>query len=322
MDILGISAFYHDSAACLLRDGEIVAAAQEERFTRKKHYAGFPEESIRYCLKEGGISLADLHYIAFYDKPLVKFERLLETYLAFAPRGMRSFVHAMPVWLKEKLFLKSLLQKALTALAGSSTEKASLPPLVFGEHPESHAASAFYPSPFDSAAVLCMDGVGEWATTSAWLGEGNELTSLWEIPFPHSLGLLYSAFTYYTGFKVNSGEYKVMGLAPYGEPKYTQAIYDHLINVKPDGTFRLNMEYFDYCTGLAMTNDRFSKLFGGPPREAESRLTQREMDLARSVQEVTEEVMSRLSRTLATETGMPNLCLAGGVALNCVANGK
>ncbi len=314
MDILGISAFYHDSAACLLRDGEIVAAAQEERFTRKKHYAGFPEESIRYCLKEGGISLADLHYIAFYDKPLVKFERLLETYLAFAPRGMRSFVHAMPVWLKEKLFLKSLLQKALTALAGSSTEKASLPPLVFGEHHESHAASAFYPSPFDSAAVLCMDGVGEWATTSAWLGEGKELTSLWEIPFPHSLGLLYSAFTYYTGFKVNSGEYKVMGLAPYGQPKYVQPIYDHLLDLKPDGTFRLNMDYFNYCTGLTMTSRRFDTLFGGPPREPETLLTQREMDLARSIQDVTEEVMLRLARTLHRETGADNLCLAGGVA--------
>jgi len=322
MDILGISAFYHDSAACLLRDGEIVAAAQEERFTRKKHYAGFPEESIRYCLKEGGISLADLHYIAFYDKPLVKFERLLETYLAFAPHGMRSFVHAMPVWLKEKLFLKTLLQKALTALAGSSIKKAALPPLVFGEHHESHAASAFYPSPFESAAVLCMDGVGEWATTSAWLGEGKELTSLWEIPFPHSLGLLYSAFTYYTGFKVNSGEYKVMGLAPYGQPKYVQPIYDHLLDLKPDGTFRLNMDYFNYCTGLTMTSRRFDTVFGGPPREPETLLTQRDMDLARSIQDVTEEVMLRLARTLHRETGADNLCLAGGVALNCVGNGR
>src|SRR5881628_1111459 len=322
MDTLGISAFYHDSAACLLRDGEIVAAAQEERFTRKKHYAGFPEESIRYCLKEGGISLADLHYIAFYDKPLVKFERLLETYLAFAPHGMRSFVHAMPVWLKEKLFLKTLLQKALTALAGSSIKKAALPPLVFGEHHESHAASAFYPSPFESAAVLCMDGVGEWATTSAWLGEGKELTSLWEIPFPHSLGLLYSAFTYYTGFKVNSGEYKVMGLAPYGQPKYVQPIYDHLLDLKPDGTFRLNMDYFNYCTGLTMTSRRFDTVFGGPPREPETLLTQRDMDLARSIQDVTEEVMLRLARTLHRETGADNLCLAGGVALNCVGNGR
>src|SRR5213594_2538042 len=322
MDILGISDFYHDSAACLLRDGEIVAAAQEERFTRKKHYAGFPEESIRYCLKEGGISLADLHYIAFYDKPLVKFERLLETYLAFAPHGMRSFVHAMPEWLKEKLFLKTLLQKALTALAGSSIKKAALPPLVFGEHHESHAASAFYPSPFESAAVLCMDGVGEWATTSAWYGEGPSLKPLWEIPFPHSLGLLYSAFTYYTGFKVNSGEYKVMGLAPYGEPKYVKAIYDHLIDLKPDGTFRLNMEYFNYCTGLTMTGSKFDSLFCGPPRKPETNLSQREMDLARSVQEVTEEVMLRLSRTLHQETGVENLCLAGGVALNCVGNGR
>src|SRR5881628_3928047 len=322
MDTLGISAFYHDSAACLLRDGEIVAAAQEERFTRKKHYAGFPEESIRYCLKEGGISLADLHYIAFYDKPLVKFERLLETYLAFAPHGMRSFVHAMPVWLKEKLFLKTLLQKALTALAGSSIKKAALPPLVFGEHHESHAASAFYPSPFDTAAVLCMDGVGEWATTSAWLGEGKDLIPLWEIPFPHSLGLLYSAFTYYTGFKVNSGEYKVMGLAPYGQPKYVQPIYDHLLDLKPDGTFRLNMDYFNYCTGLTMTSRRFDTVFGGPPREPETLLTQRDMDLARSIQDVTEEVMLRLARTLHRETGADNLCLAGGVALNCVGNGR
>jgi len=321
MDILGISAFYHDSAACLLRDGEIVAAAQEERFTRKKHYAGFPSESIRYCLREGGVSLRDLRYIAFYDKPFVKFERLLETYIAFAPHGIQSFVRAMPVWLKEKLFLKSLLQKELTALGGG-IRRANLPPVLFGEHHESHAASAFYPSPFDSAAVLCMDGVGEWATTSAWLGEGKELTVLWEIPFPHSLGLLYSAFTYYTGFKVNSGEYKVMGLAPYGRPKYVQAIYDHLLDLKPDGTFRLNMDYFNYSTGLTMTNRRFDSLFGGPPREAETMLTQRDMDLARSIQDVTEEVMLRLARTLHRETGADNLCLAGGVALNCVGNGR
>ena len=319
MDILGVSAYYHDSAACLLRNGDIVAAAQEERFTRKKHDAGFPKESIRYCLREGGISLADLRYIAFYDKPLVKFERLLETYVAFAPRGLPSFVRAMPVWLKEKLFLKRLLQKELAALDGGPN---GLPALLFGEHHESHAASAFYPSPFDSAAVLCMDGVGEWATTSAWFGEGNELTALWEIPFPHSLGLLYSAFTYYTGFKVNSGEYKIMGLAPYGSPKYVQPIYDELLDLKADGTFRLNMDYFNYPTGLTMTNARFDRLFGGPPREMETRLTQREMDLARSIQDVTEEVMLRLARTVHRETGADNLCLAGGVALNCVGNGR
>ncbi len=321
MDILGISAFYHDSAACLVRDGRIVAAAQEERFSRKKHDPRFPTHAIRYALREGGVSLTDLKFIVFYDKPLVKFERLLETYLAFAPRGVKSFVAAMPVWLKEKLFLKALLQKELVSLAGLRG-KGELPPILFCEHHESHAASAFFPSPFRRAAVLCMDGVGEWATTSAWLGEDNRLTPLWEIPFPHSLGLLYSAFTYYTGFKVNSGEYKVMGLAPYGEPKYVKAIYDHLIDLKPDGTFHLNMEYFDYCTGLTMTGRKFDGLFGGPPRKPESPLTQREMDLARSVQEVTEEVMLRLSRTMHGETGAENLCLAGGVALNCVGNGR
>jgi carbamoyltransferase len=320
-DILGVSAFYHDSAACLLRDGEIVAAAQEERFTRKKHYAGFPIESVRYCLREGGISLRDLRYIAFYDKPLVKFERLLETYLAFAPRGLRSFVTAMPIWLKEKLFQKKLLQTELLTLT-DGLKKSELPPLLFGEHHESHAASAFYPSPFETAAVLCMDGVGEWATTSAWHGRGNELTPLWELPFPHSLGLLYAAFTSYAGFKINSGEYKVMGLAPYGQPTYVQSIYENLIDLKPDGTFRLNMEYFDYCTGLAMTNRKFDALFGGPPRKPETRLTQREMDLARSIQEVTEEVMLRLARSMHRETETENLCLAGGVALNCVGNGR
>src|SRR5438445_11659979 len=320
-DILGISALYHDSAACLLRDGDIIAAAQEERFNRKKHYAGFPSESIRYCLREGGVSLSDLRYVAFYDKPLVKFERLLETYLAFAPHGLRSFVTAMPVWLKEKLFQKKMLQTELLALT-DGLKKSDLPPLLFGEHHESHAASAFYPSPFDTAAVLCMDGVGEWATTSAWLGRGSELTPLWEMPFPHSLGLLYAAFTYHAGFKVNSGEYKVMGLAPYGTPKYVQAIYDHVLDLKPDGTFRLNMDYFDYCTGLTMTNARFEKLFGGPPRVPETLLTQREMDLARSVQEVTEEVMLRLARTIHRETGMDCLCMAGGVAVNSVDNGR
>src|SRR5438552_3449343 len=321
MDILGISAFYHDSAACLVRDGAIVAAAQEERFTRRKHDPQFPKEAVQYCLREGGIALTDLRYIAFYDKPLVKFERLLETYLAFAPHGLRSFVTAMPVWLKEKLFQKKMLQTELLALT-DGLKKADLPPLLFGEHHESHAASAFYPSPFDTAAVLCMDGVGEWATTSAWLGRGSELTPLWEMPFPHSLGLLYAAFTYYAGFKINSGEYKVMGLAPYGQPKYVQNIYDHLIDLKPDGTFRLNMEYFDYCTGLTMTNRKFDALFGGPPRKPETWLTQREMDLAASIQAVTEEVVMRLTRSIAAEAGSENLCLAGGVALNCVANGR
>ena len=320
-DILGISAYYHDSAACLVRDGEIIAAAQEERFTRKKHDAGFPLQAVRYCLREGGVGVKDLKYIAFYDKPLLKFERLLETYLAFAPKGIGSFLKAMPVWMQDKLFLKTLLQRELLALEDGLTKR-EVPPLLFGEHHESHAASAFYPSPYDTAVVLCMDGVGEWATTSAWLGEGQELTPLWEIPFPHSLGLLYSAFTYYTGFKVNSGEYKVMGLAPYGQPKYVQAIYDHLLDLKPDGTFRMNMEYFNYCTGLTMTSPRFDAVFGGPPRKPETRLGQREMDLARSIQEVTEEVMLRLARTLHKETGSDNLCLAGGVALNCVGNGR
>jgi len=319
--IVGISAFYHDSAACVLRDGEIVAAAQEERFTRKKHDPGFPHEALRYCLREAGITLREVQAVTFYDKPLLKFERLLETYLAFAPRGLQSFLAAMPVWLKEKLFLKTLLQKELVAHEEGMT-KAALPALLFSEHHESHAASAFFASPYERAVVLCMDGVGEWATSSAWLGEGNSLKPLWEIPFPHSLGLLYSAFTYYTGFKVNSGEYKVMGLAPYGEPKYVKAIYDHLIDLKPDGTFRMNMEYFDYCTGLTMTSRKFDGIFGGPPRKAESQLGQREMDLARSVQEVTEEVMLRLSRTLHRETGVDHMCLAGGVALNCVGNGR
>jgi len=319
--ILGVSAFYHDSAACVIRDGEIVAAAQEERFTRKKHDAGFPREAIKYCLLAGGISVSDLKYIVFYDKPLVKFERLLETYLAFAPKGLQSFVAAMPIWLKEKLFLRSLLATEFLSLSSGLT-KSALPPFLFAEHHESHAASAFYPSPYEKAVVLCLDGVGEWATTSAWLGDGKSLTPLWDIPFPHSLGLLYSAFTYYTGFKVNSGEYKVMGLAPYGEPKYVKAIYDHVLDLKPDGTFRLNMEYFNYCTGLTMTGYKFDELFGGPPRKPESKLTQREMDLARSVQEVTEEIMLRMSRTLHCETGMENLCLAGGVALNCVGNGR
>src|SRR5919109_475615 len=321
MNILGVSAFYHDSAACLVRDGEIVAAAQEERFTRKKHDARFPTNAVRYCLREGGIRVRDLRYVAFYDKPLLKFERLLETYLAYAPAGIGSFLKAMPVWLNEKLFQKTVLQRALLELDEGLTAK-GVPQLLFGEHHESHAASAFYPSPYDTAAVLCMDGVGEWATTSAWLGEGRELTPLWEIPFPHSLGLLYSAFTYYTGFKVNSGEYKVMGLAPYGEPRFVRQIKEHLIDIKEDGSFRLNLDYFDYCTGLRMTNAKFDQLFGGPARKPEQKLTQREMDLAASIQVVTEEVVIKLARGIAKDSGEKNLCLAGGVALNCVANGK
>src|SRR5262245_1701146 len=318
MDILGISAFYHDSAASLVRDGEIVAATQEERFTRKKHDARFPVNAVRYCLREGRIRLSDVRYIVFYDKPLLKFERLLETYVSFAPKGIRSFLMSMPLWLNEKLFFKKLLLKEFAEF----DLKGKVPEILFSEHHQSHAASAFYPSPFEHAAVLCMDGVGEWATTSAWVGEGRSLSPLWEISFPHSLGLLYSAFTYYTGFRVNSGEYKVMGLAPYGRPKYVRAIYDHLLDLKPDGTFRLNIDYFNYCTGLTMTNGKFDALFDGPPREPESPLTQREMDLARSVQEITEEVMLRLARTIHTETGAKNLCLAGGVALNCVGNGR
>ena len=318
--VLGISAYYHDSAACLVSDGRIVAAVQEERFTRKKHFAGFPAQSIGYCLRQGGVSIAELDAIVFYEKPLVKFERLLLTYLAFAPRGLRSFWSAMPVWLKEKLFLKRSLKRELAGIG--HMKESDLPSILFAEHHESHAASAFFPSPFESAAILCMDGVGEWATTSAWSGCENRLTPLWEISFPHSLGLLYTAFTYYTGFKVNSGEYKVMGLAPYGQPTYVKTIYDHLIDLKPDGTFRLNMEYFNYCTGLTMTNAKFSSLFGGAPRSPEANLTQREMDLARSIQEVTEEIMLRLAKTLHRETGEENLCLAGGVALNCVGNGR
>ena len=319
--ILGISGYYHDSAACLIKDGHIIAAAQEERFTRKKHDHRFPRHAIQYCLEAGHVSLHDVSYVAFYEKPLVKFERLIETYLSYAPRGLLSFWQAIPVWLKEKLFLKDVMTKELRKVAGES-KNTPLPPLVFPEHHESHAASAFYPSPFREAATLCMDGVGEWATTSLWIGRDHTLELAWEIPFPHSLGLLYSAMTYYTGFKVNSGEYKVMGLAPYGEPKYVKQIYDNLIDVKPDGTFRLNMEYFDFCTGLKMTNKKFDKIFGAPPRQAESTVTQREMDLARSIQEVTEEVMLKICQTIYQETGQVNLCMAGGVALNCVANGR
>ena len=318
--ILGISAYYHDSAAALLIDGKIVAAAQEERFTRKKHYAGFPENAIRYCLEHARITVSDIDYIVFYDKPLVKFERLLETYLSYAPRGFRSFLSAMPVWLKEKLFLKSTLKKELTLLGGLKQKE--LPPLMFTEHHQAHAASAFFPSPYNKAAVLCLDGVGEWATTTAWLGQGNSLTPQWEIDFPRSLGLLYSAFTYYAGFKVNSGEYKLMGLAPYGEPKYVDLIRTNLIDVKEDGTFRLNMRYFNYATGLTMTNERFNRLFEGKPRKAESELTQKEMDIARSIQIVTEDIVLKLATTLKQELNVDYLCLAGGVALNCVANGK
>ncbi|MGD2019498.1 MAG: carbamoyltransferase N-terminal domain-containing protein, partial [Thiohalocapsa sp.] len=319
--ILGLSAYYHDSAACLVRDGEILAAVQQERFSRIKHDARFPADAIRTCLDLGGIGVGDLDHVVFYDKPLVKFERLLETYLAYAPRGLPSFLKAMPVWLGEKLFLKDLLRRELTALPGAPAKDA-LPPLKFASHHQSHAASAFFPSPYERAAVLCMDGVGEWATTSVWLGEGNRLTPQWEIQFPHSLGLLYSAFTYYTGFKVNSGEYKLMGLAPYGEPRYQDLILEHLLALKDDGTFRMDMRYFNYANGLTMTSRAFDKLFGGPPRKPESPITQREMDLAASIQAVTEEVVLRLGRTVHRELGAEQLCLAGGVALNCVANGR
>ncbi len=319
-NILGLSAYYHDSAACLVVDGEIAAAAQEERFTRKKHDAGFPTNAIESCLAQAGLGLRDLDYITFYDKPLLKFERLLETYLAFAPRGFRSFVAAMPVWLKEKLFLKDMMRRELCAIGG--IDRKQLPPLLFNEHHKSHAASAFYASPFERAAVVCLDGVGEWATSSVWLGDGKALVPQWEIDFPHSLGLLYSAFTYYTGFRVNSGEYKVMGLAPYGEPKYVDLILDELIDLKDDGTFHLDMSYFNYATGLTMTNRKFANLFGAPARAPESTVTQREMDLARSIQVVTEEIVLRICNTVHQELGSDYLCLAGGVALNCVANGR
>ncbi|MBF0285386.1 MAG: carbamoyltransferase [Magnetococcales bacterium] len=319
MRVLGLSAYYHDSAAALVVNGRVVAAAQEERFTRKKHDPGFPQHALRYCLEQSEIRLSDLDRVVFYDKPFLKFERLLETYLAFAPRGFASFRMAMMVWIKEKLFQRKLLTDQLLAIdPGFDGERQ----LLFTEHHLSHAASAFFPSPFHEAAVLTMDGVGEWATTSMGLGRGRELAIHKEIHFPHSLGLLYSAFTYYTGFKVNSGEYKVMGLAPYGEPRYAGLILDKLMDLKSDGSFRLNLDYFDYCTGLTMTNDRFAQLFGGPPRRPEEPLTQHHMDLAASIQAVTEEVVLRLARSIAAETGLPNLCLAGGVALNCVANGK
>ncbi|KPJ49958.1 MAG: hypothetical protein AMJ41_02055 [candidate division Zixibacteria bacterium DG_27] len=310
--ILGISAYYHDSAACLLVDGEVVAAAQEERFSRKKHDPRFPHQAINYCLREGGVTAEQLDFVSFYDKPFLKFERLLETYLAYAPRGLISFLTAMPVWLKQKLWISEQIRKEV-GFKGK---------MVFPEHHESHAASAFYPSPFKRAAFITMDGVGEWTTTSYGVGRDNEIRILSEIHFPHSLGMLYSAFTYYTGFKVNSAEYKVMGLAPYGEPKYVQTILDELIDLKEDGSFRMNMKYFNYCAGLTMTNGHFDRLFGGAPRKPESLVTQREMDLARSLQEVTEEVMLRVARRVKNETGERFLCLAGGVALNCVGNGK
>jgi carbamoyltransferase len=312
MNILGISAFYHDSAACLVRDGEIIAAAQEERFTRKKHDFNFPANAVSYCLREGQIDASKLDYVAFYDKPFIKFERLLMTYLAYAPRGLKSFIMAMPLWLKSKLWMKEYIKNELK-FDGK---------IIFPEHHESHAASAFYPSPYQEAAILTIDGVGEWCTSSYGLGRDNQIELLAELKFPHSLGLLYSAFTYFTGFKVNSGEYKVMGLAPYGEPKYVDVILNELIDLKEDGSFKMNMKYFDYCAGLTMTNSRFAELFGGPPRRPESKLTQREMDLARSVQEVTEEIMLRMARHVHKETKMKYLVLAGGVALNCVGNGR
>jgi len=312
VNILGISAFYHDSAACLVQDGRIVFAAQEERFTRKKHDASFPAHAIECGLRETGLAVQDLDLVAFYDKPWVKFERILQTYLAYAPAGIQSFIKAMPLWVKQKIWMKHLIRQDLD-YDGK---------ILFPEHHESHAASAFFPSPFQEAAFLTLDGVGEWATTSYGIGKDNEVHLLAEIHFPHSLGLLYSAFTYYTGFKVNSGEYKVMGLAPYGEPRYKDLILSELMDLKEDGSFRLNLKYFNYCAGLTMTNQRLDRLFGGPPRKPESPLTQRDMDLARSVQDVTEEVMLRMARHVHRQTGAKNLCLAGGVALNCVGNGR
>lgn len=312
MNILGISAFYHDSAVSLVQDGRIIFAAQEERFTRKKHDFSFPKSAIDYCLQSSGLKVKDIDYVAFYDKPFLKFERILMTYLTYAPFGVRSFAKSMPLWIKQKIWTKEFIKKEL-GFEGK---------IVFPEHHESHAASAFFPSPFQEAAFLTIDGVGEWATTSYGIGKGNQINILSEIHFPHSLGLLYSAFTYYTGFKVNSGEYKVMGLAPYGKPKYKDLIFSELMDLKEDGSFKLNMKYFNYCVGLTMTNRKFGKLFGGPPRKPESLLTQRDMDIASSIQEVTEEVMLRIARHIHKETGQRNLCLAGGVALNCVSNGK
>ncbi len=312
MNILGISAFYHDSAACLVQDGKIISAAQEERFTRKKHDSAFPANAINFCLSDSNITVEDLDYISYYDKPFLTFERILETYLSYAPLGINSFIKALPLWIKKKLWMKEVIRKEL-GYEGK---------IVFPEHHESHAASAFYPSPFQEAAFITMDGVGEWTTTSYGVGKDNNLDILAEITFPDSLGLLYSAITYFTGFRVNSGEYKVMGLAPYGVPKYKDIILKELIDLKDDGSFKMNMEYFDYCVGLKMTNPKLDKLFDGPPRKPESKLTQREMDIARSVQEVTEEAVLRMGRHIREKTGQKNLCLAGGVALNCVANGK
>ena len=322
--LLGISCFYHDSAAVLIRNGEIVSAVQEERFSRKKHDSRFPENAIRYCLKSNKLELKDIKNIVYYEKPLLTFERLLETYIAVAPRGGRSFIAAMQVWLKEKLFLKSELKKRFKLIQEDidTKNKGYVPEIIFAEHHQSHAAAAFYPSPFDEAAILCMDGVGEWATTSAWIGKGNEIKPLWEINFPHSLGLLYSAFTYYCGFKVNSGEYKLMGLAPYGKPIFSEKIKEKLIDIKDDGTFKLNMKYFKYHRGFRMTSQKFHKLFGSEPRKPEEELTQFHMDLAASIQKVTEEIVIKIARSLRNETGMRYICLAGGVALNCVANGK
>ena len=329
VSILGISAFYHDSAACLVVDGEIVAAAQEERFTRIKHDHNFPVNAARYCLSEARLTADNLDYVGFYDKPLLKFDRLLETYLDYAPAGFNSFLKALPLWMKEKLWMPDLIRTELAKAAGEEDERAAKKlgkkfgwKLLFGDHHESHAASAFYPSPFEEAAILTIDGVGEWATSSIGIGKGNEVTLLKELRFPDSLGLLYSAFTYYTGFRVNSGEYKVMGLAPYGEPKYVAVIKDKLLEVREDGSLKMNHEYFSYSQGLRMTNGAFDKLFGGPPRKAESRITQKEMDLARSIQAITEEVMLKMTKYVYKETGMKKLCMAGGVALNCVANGR
>ncbi|MDD5291891.1 MAG: carbamoyltransferase [Candidatus Omnitrophica bacterium] len=311
--ILGISAFYHDSAACIVKNGEVIAAAQEERFTRKKHDFNFPHNAINWCLKETSIETKNIDYVVFYDKPLIKFERIVLTYLGFAPLGLKSFMMSMPMWLKNKLHTRDLIKNELAGYDG---------PVLFTEHHESHAAAAFYPSPFKEAAILTMDGVGEWATASVGIGKNNELTILKELHFPHSLGLLYSAFTYFTGFRVNSGEYKLMGLAPYGKPVYKDVILKELLDIKEDGSFRMNMKYFNYCAGLTMTNKKFNKLFGGPPRRPETKITQREMDIARSIQEATEEIMLKMARYVKTLTGQDNLCLAGGVALNCVGNGK
>ena len=322
--LLGISCFYHDSAAVLIQDGEILSAVQEERFSRKKHDSRFPENAIKHCLKSNNLDLKDIKKIIYYEKPLLTFERLLETYIAVAPRGSRSFVAAMQVWLKEKLFLKSELKKYFKSIQKeiSKEKQTIIPEILFAEHHQSHAAAAFYPSPFDKAIVLCMDGVGEWATTSTWIGEGNKIKPFWDISFPHSLGLLYSAFTYYCGFKVNSGEYKLMGLAPYGEPLYIKKIKENLIDIKDDGTFRLDMSYFKYHRGFRMTSRKFNNLFGLPPRKPEEELTQFHMDLASSIQDVTEEIVIKICKSLRKETGIKNICLAGGVALNCVANGK